>query len=144
MQLAAAALLACGCVSLAEFSDWPRAEEYVAASSCSASRYAQSCSDVRSNWADIFANAIAGKAESQRIVSLCLSTGCDGAIVEKPVLGCAWRHVITASAGSDSAAKDSADLARFCSPERLDETGREAAREQAKSWLVLLGVTAGK
>lgn len=142
MQLLAAALLACGCVSLAEVADWPAAESYVATASCSQSTNAQNCANVRADWAVTYSNAIAGRPESQRIVSFCLSTGCDGAVVENRMHGCAWRHVIVASGDAASSSKDRAEMLRYCSLEQLDATSRQAAQDQAKNWLILLGITA--
>lgn len=141
MQLIAAALLACGCASLAEVADWPPADEYVAKASCSQSASPQDCEHIRVDWAQTYGNAIGGSYESQRIVALCLSTGCNEGIVANPILGCAWRHVIAASRHPQLNDGDRADFRYFCGPKLLDDAGRQAAGAQSGTWLILLGVT---
>jgi hypothetical protein len=50
-----------------------------------------------------FSAAWRGENNAQRRVAFCLSTGCGGALIANPILGCAWRIVILASgsAGPD-------------------------------------------
>ncbi|MDM9626786.1 hypothetical protein QTL95_12825 [Rhizobium sp. S152] len=142
MQWVAAALLACGCVSLVEVADWPDAADYVAKTSCGQSENAQSCTDLRARWTDIYGDAIAGKVESQRIVARCLSTGCDGAVEPNAMRGCAWWQVIVKAENASFDINDQREMARSCGPEKLDDPGRQAAADLAKNWLILLGVTA--
>ncbi|CDM56835.1 MULTISPECIES: hypothetical protein [Rhizobium] len=141
LQLIAAALLACGCVSLAEVADWPPADSYVPKISCHESDAAERCAEIRAAWTGLYADAIAGRVESQRKVSFCLSTGCNKGIVVEPILGCAWRQVIAASRNPQINDADRANINRYCGPRALDDAGRKAARDQSQTWLTLLGVT---
>ncbi len=138
MNFAVAALIACGCVSLAEGPDWPPADDYInAAVACGQNGAALNCELSRTRWAKDYSDAIAGIKESQRRVSLCLSTGCDHAVRPNAVLGCAWRVVIAGSAHHRNAA-DAADLTQFCGSAYLDDTGRKAAHIQARFMQQLL------
>lgn len=141
LQLIATALLACGCVSLAEVADWPPAESYVPKVDCHQSNAPGSCEDIRAAWTGLYADAIAGRIESQRKVSFCLSTGCAGGIVIDPVLGCAWRQVIVASRNPQLSHADRANVKRYCGTPVLGDAGRQAASDQSEIWLTLLGVT---
>ncbi len=141
LQLIAAALLACGCVSLAEFADWPAADSYVPKTSCQQSGAVESCERIRAAWTGLYADAIGGRIESQRKVSFCLSTGCDKGIVVEPVLGCAWRQVIAASRNPQITDADRRNIERYCGRDMLDDAERAVARDQSRSWLSLLGVT---
>ncbi|OWW02603.1 hypothetical protein ATY81_21235 [Rhizobium sp. R72] len=141
LQLIAAALLACGCVSLAEVADWPPAESYVPKISCHQSDAAERCEQIRADWTGLYADAIGGRIESQRKVSFCLSTGCDKGIVVEPILGCAWRQVIAASRNPQINDADRSNIERYCGPYVLDDAGRTAADDQSRNWLALLGVT---
>ncbi|WP_431321739.1 hypothetical protein [Rhizobium sp. YTU87027] len=141
LQLIAAALLACGCVSLAEVADWPPAESYVPKISCHQSDAAERCEQIRADWTGLYADAIGGRIESQRKVSFCLSTGCDKGIVVEPILGCAWRQVIAASRNPQINDADRSNIERYCGPHVLDDAGRTAADDQSRTWLTLLGVT---
>jgi hypothetical protein len=70
-----------------------------------------------------------GDYQGQRNVSFCMSTGCDGAVTENDVGGCAWRFVIL---GSGSPQVDSTDMANhetFCG--RLSPVALATARAQA-------------
>jgi hypothetical protein len=140
LQWVAAALLACGCVSLAEFADWPPADDYVAKTSCSQSAAPGGCARTRETWTETYASAVAGAYDSQRAVALCLSTGCDDAIIENRVLGCAWRHVIAGSRHPQSAEADTAAIRQFCGSGFVDDADRQAARDQSTVWLGLLGI----
>lgn len=73
--------------------------------------------------------AWAGDYQGQRNVSFCMSTGCDGAVIENDVGGCAWRLVIL---GSGSPQVDSTDMANhqtFCG--RLSSVELATAHAQA-------------
>jgi hypothetical protein len=141
LQWFAAALLACGCVNLAEFPDFPPARDYVATTSCNRSADPDRCRDNRDTWAAAYASAVGGSYDSQKTVALCLSTGCDAAVVEEHILGCAWRHVILATKHPRTADADRAAVETFCSANMLDNADRQTARDQAGVWLQLLGVT---
>jgi hypothetical protein len=140
-ELIAAVLLACGCVSLAEVADWPPADSYVPKISCQQSDAAERCEQVRADWTGLYADAIAGRIESQRKISFCLSTGCNEGIVVEPVLGCAWRQVIAASHNPEINDTDRTNIDRYCGPRVLDDAGRKAAGDQSQAGLALLGVT---
>ncbi|MBB3314533.1 MULTISPECIES: hypothetical protein [Rhizobium] len=141
LQFIAAALFACGCVSLAEVADWAPADSYVPKVSCRQSGAAARCEQIRADWTGLYADAIGGRIESQRKVSFCLSTGCDRGIVVEPVLGCAWREVIAASRNPQITDADRRNVERYCGPHVLDATGRAAASDQSRNWLTLLGIT---
>jgi hypothetical protein len=139
LQWVAAALLACGCVSLAEFADWPAADDLVAKTSCIQSAAPSRCMRTRAGWSQTYANAIGGDYQSERAVALCLSTGCDDAIIENRILGCAWRHVIAGSRHAQSAEDDTTAIGHFCGSDYVDDTDRQTARDQSAVWLGLLG-----
>ncbi len=141
MQWFAAALLACGCVNLAEFADFPPARDYVAKTSCTLSADPAACRATRAGWVATYARAVGGGYESQQAVALCFSTGCDKAIVEDRVLGCAWRHVIAGAKHVATAESDRAQVETFCGGSALDEADRQTARDQAAVWMQLVGVT---
>ena len=139
MNFAVAALIACGCVSLAEGPEWPPADDYVnAAVACDGSADRDGCEVTRTVWAKTYSDAIAGVRESQRHVSLCLSTGCDHAVRADAVLGCAWRMVIAGSPDPKRDEADADDLTQFCGSAYLDDAGRKAAGVQARFMRELL------
>ncbi|WP_244619108.1 hypothetical protein [Rhizobium sp. 18055] len=141
MQWITAALLACGCVNLAQFADFPPAKDYIATTACSQSGDQDRCAKTRATWVATYARAVGGAYDSQQTVSLCFSTGCDTAIVEDRVLGCAWRQVISGSNHRQSADADKASVETYCGAGMLDNADRQTARDQAGVWLQLLGVT---
>ena len=126
MQWVVAALLACGCVSLAEVADWPPADDYIANTSCTLSAAPGACRHNRETWTHVYKTAVDGLYESQRSVSLCLSTGC--------------RQVIVGSKHPQLTADDTAAVARYCGSDALDDADRQSARDQSKVWLELLGI----
>lgn len=139
MNFAIAVLIACGCVSLAEGPEWPPADDYVNAEvACSQSSDTGGCELTRTAWAKTYSDAIAGVPESQRHVSLCLSTGCDHAVRTNAVLGCAWRMVIAGAPEPKRSETDAVELSRFCGTAYLDDAGRKAARIQARFMQELL------
>jgi hypothetical protein len=139
LQWVTAALLACGCVSLAEFADWPPADDYIAKTNCSKSAAPSRCMGIRETWRETYADAVSGASESQRAVAFCLSTGCDNAIIEDRVLGCAWRHVIAGSRHRQFTEADTASIRQFCGPDFVDDADRQTARDQSIVWLGLQG-----
>jgi hypothetical protein len=80
-----------------------------------------------------FPLAMRGDYQGQRNVAFCLSEGCDGAIVKKPITACAWRMVIVGSGSPKVDQGDTANLKNACG--RLDETERQAAAAQATTLL---------
>lgn len=70
----------------------------------------ENCEANRAQFGSEYAKAYARDYQSQRNVSYCLASGCDGAVVENRPLGCAWRIVII---GSGSARVDSTDTGFF-------------------------------
>ncbi|MBB3965537.1 hypothetical protein [Rhizobium metallidurans] len=141
MQWFAAALLACGCVNLAAFANFPPARDYLATTSCSLSATPAACRNTRAAWVATYASAVGGAYDSQKAVAQCFSTGCDKAIVEDRVLGCAWRHVIVGSKHATTADADRASVETFCGGNALDEADRQTARDQAGVWMQLIGAT---
>lgn len=136
-----AALLACGCVSLAEVSDWPAAQDYIAEKSCSLSAEPAHCRTTRDTWIDTYHKATLGNYQSQHTVAICLSTGCDGAITESRMFGCAWQQTIAGSRHPEYTAADKDEVAKFCGQEWLDNADRQTARDQADVFLTLLGIS---
>ncbi len=70
-----------------------------------------------------------GQHQAQRHVAGCLSTGCHGALIGNPIVGCAWRIVILASGSAEIDQSDRDDFEQDCG--RLSDTGRLIARLQA-------------
>lgn len=139
MKFVLAALFACGCVSLAEAVEWPPAEDYLNSMvSCSESGDTANCEYARATWSKQYHDAVAGHYQGQRNVAFCLSTGCNKAIVENHMLGCAWRHVIIESGHLQLDSSDTMNLKHFCGLELLDDTGRRAAEAQSKTLLKML------
>jgi hypothetical protein len=137
-----AALFACGCVDLSEPVGLIPADDYINSFvSCGRSENSANCEFIRSTWAKDYESAFAGSYQGQRNVSFCLSTGCDQAIRENRILGCAWRMVIIASGHLEADESDTANLNYFCGPDMLDDAGRAAAEAQSQSLLTSLGKT---
>jgi hypothetical protein len=67
------------------------------AADCAQAQDAALCEASRTSFRNDLRQAQDGDAAAQRNVALCLRNGCDGAVQEDPVLGCAWRIVILAS-----------------------------------------------
>lgn len=141
LQWIAAALLACACVNMAQFADFPAAKDYIATTSCALAADPGRCVETRAIWPATYASAVSGSHDSQKAVALCLSTGCDTAIVEEHVLGCAWRHVIAATTQVADSDADRTAVETACGADVLDDADRQTARDQAAVWLQLIGVT---
>lgn len=71
-----------------------------------------------------------GDYQGQRNVSFCLSSGCDGAVKENPVGGCAWRIIIMASGSPKVDDTDTQNHKLYCG--RLTNVERAAAHAQAE------------
>jgi len=141
-RLAAAALVAIVAVIPARAADWPPADDYVnSLVNCSASTDAANCEYTRSVWAKQYGDAITGDYQGQRNVSFCLSTGCNKAIIENHILGCAWRQVILKAGHLQIDQTDVSNLKHFCGDELLDDAGRRAANAQATRLLGMLPQT---
>lgn len=80
-----------------------------------------------------FPLALRGDYQGQRNVAYCLSDGCDGAVMKKPITSCAWRIVIVGSGSPKVDQIDTNNLKNACG--RLDETERQAAAAQAATLL---------
>ena len=76
-----------------------------------------------------FPLAMRGDYQGQRNVAFCLSRGCDGAVFQRPITGCAWRMVIVGSGSPKVDSTDTANLKNECG--KLDEVDRQAAAAQA-------------
>lgn len=134
-----AVLLAIGATASVQAADWPPADTYVnSLVNCSESADAASCEYSRSVWGKQYEDAISGDYQGQRNVSFCLSTGCNKAIIENHILGCAWREVIMASGHLQVDQTDVTNLKYFCGSEVLDDEGRQGAEAQAKKLLKVL------
>lgn len=70
----------------------------------------QNCEANRMQFRNEYPKAYARDYQSQRNVSYCLASGCDGAVTQNRPLGCAWRIVII---GSGSPKVDSTDTEFF-------------------------------
>ncbi|MDH0908824.1 hypothetical protein N5C66_05850 [Rhizobium pusense] len=128
--------------SLANAADWPPAMDYLKERSldCSANAKPSLCEQTKKFWLEDYDKAIRGDYNGQRNIAACLSTGCDGAIVPNPILGCAW-HVVVANSGHLEANKLDADWLRiYCGSKYLDDAGRAMADAQARTILKKLGV----
>lgn len=88
-----------------------------------------SCDRTQAQFREWLPEAYKGDYQSQRNVAYCLSTGCDGAILTKPIKGCAWRIVIVGSGSVDVDQSDTINLEMECG--RLSAVEREAAAAQA-------------
>lgn len=80
-----------------------------------------------------FPLAYSGVYQAQRNVAFCLSSGCEGAFVRTPLLGCAWRFVIVASGNVEVDASDVSNMKSDCGPNRLGAVERSVARAQAET-----------
>jgi len=80
-----------------------------------------------------FPLAMRGDYQGQRNVAFCLSTGCDGAVLIRPITGCAWRLVIVSSGSKDVDQSDTGNIKHYCG--KLDAVEREAAAAQAAALL---------
>lgn len=88
-----------------------------------------SCDQTKSNFKEWLPAAYKGDYQSQRNVAYCLSTGCDGAILRKPIKGCAWRIAIVGSGSAEVDQSDTMNLEVECG--KLTAVEREAAAGQA-------------
>jgi len=121
--------------------DWPPADDYInTLVSCETAKDPGHCKFARATWQKEYANAISGAYQGQRNVSFCLSTGCNDAVRQNKILGCAWRIVIIETGHLQADSSDTANLKYFCGREHVDETGRHAAHAQARAMLKKLGV----
>jgi hypothetical protein len=133
------AALFAGSASMAHAAGWPPASDYVNIMlACSDSDDASNCNYTRTVWDKQYAAAIAGDYQGQRNVSFCLSTGCNKAIVENRILGCAWRYVIIASGHLQLDSTDTTNQRYFCGAEMIDDAGRQAAKSQSRTLLRML------
>ncbi|WP_311272376.1 MULTISPECIES: hypothetical protein [unclassified Rhizobium] len=127
-------------VNAAHASDWPPASDYINDSQdCAASGDPGNCTYTKTTWPKEYENATSGKYQGQRNVSFCLSTGCNGAIRQNKVLGCAWRFVIVESGHLSADFTDATNLKHYCGRENVDKTERAAAEAQARRILKMLG-----
>lgn len=74
--------------------------------------------------------AYEGDYGDQRNLAYCLSRDCGGAIVLKPVLGCAWRMVIAVSGHADVDDGDISNLKLECG--KLDAAAFATSKAQAR------------
>ncbi|MCY1705232.1 hypothetical protein [Pannonibacter sp. SL95] len=124
-------------VPAAAASDWPTAETYLNIMGCKST--AATCEVSKSDWSKNYSDAIRGDYQAQRNVAYCLSTGCDGAILPNPQLGCAWRFVILESGHLLAGNMDLSALRAFCSQPYVDDAGVALSKAQAVRMLQMLG-----
>lgn len=91
------------------------------------------CDQARSMFLAQYPAAFARDYQAQRNVAFCFSTGCDGAVVVKKPLGCAWRIVILASGAMEADASDDGNHAADCGARHLDDRGFATAVRQART-----------
>ncbi|CAH0339583.1 hypothetical protein [Rhizobium sp. CECT 9324] len=108
---------------------WPPADTYTNAMGCNDPK--SSCAYTLQTWESTYGSAIKGDYQEQRNVSFCLTTGCDLAIRQNKVLGCAWRMVILESGHLTMDDTDVANFNLYCGPQFVDSAGVTAARAQA-------------
>src|SRR5690606_11383289 len=87
------------------------------------------CDRTQADFEKWFSNAYKGDYSSQRNVAFCLSTGCDGAVMTKPIKGCAWRMVIVVSGSAEADQSDTGNMEADCG--KLSGNEFEAAKAQA-------------
>jgi len=87
------------------------------------------CERTQKDFEKWFPEAYKGDYQSQRNVAFCLATGCDGAILVKPIKACAWRAVIVSSGSPEVDQSDTTNLDQDCG--KLSPTEVEAAKAQA-------------
>lgn len=87
------------------------------------------CAAEQAIWRKDWAQAYRGDHTGQRNVAYCLSTGCQGAVVQNLILGCAWRLLIMTSGSPEINDSDTRDLRMGCGQLAADEL--EAAKAQA-------------
>ncbi|QQC25721.1 hypothetical protein I6H96_02335 [Brucella anthropi] len=88
------------------------------------------CESAAKDFKKRFPLAYKGDYQSQRNVAFCLSSGCDGAVIRKPIFACAWRLVIITSGSPDVDQSDTANTDADCG--KLSEIDRLTAAAQAK------------
>ena len=93
---ALALILGCSAIGKAETA-LPAAETFMRGF-CPAGDQQVECEYNLQTFPEDYAGAVAGDYQGQRNVAFCLATGCQGAVEQRPVLACAWRKVILASA----------------------------------------------
>lgn len=90
-----------------------------------------SCKADRQQFAKEYQEAYKGNYQAQRNAAYCLSTGCDGAVRQNKILGCAWRIVIVTSGSPKVDSSDTANLKHNCG--QLSEVEFIAAKTQASN-----------
>ncbi len=123
----------------ASAAEWPPVTEYVnSATDCAAQANTSNCDYTKQAWPNDYEKAKKGDYQGQRNVAFCLSTGCDGAIRQNKILGCAWRFVILESGHLSVDSSDTTNLKYYCGPENVDTAGRAAAEAQARRLIKMI------
>lgn len=124
---------------VANAADWPPATDYLNSGlDCATTKNVGSCHYSKEEWPDEYGAAIKGDYQGQRNVSYCLSTGCNGAIRENRILGCAWRFVIVESGHLSADSSDTTNLEYYCGPEYVDKAGLAMAEAQARRLIKMI------
>lgn len=89
------------------------------------------CEQQKIQFVKDFALAHKGRTESQRNVGFCLSHGCNGAVLNKPILACAWRTVVLLSGDETVDASDTFNFNSDCG--KLSATEKIAAEAQVRN-----------
>lgn len=123
----------------ASAAEWPAVSDYInTMSDCAIQRNASNCNYTKAVWPSEYEKAKRGDYQGQRNVAFCLSTGCDGAIRQNKILGCAWRFVILESGHLSADSTDTTNLKYYCGPENVDTAGRAAAEAQARRLIKMI------
>jgi len=120
-------------VVLAPVAGWAADDAAVHTTICVAATNVEWCEQGRAMFIAQYPSAFARDYQAQRNVAFCFSTGCDGAVVVKKPLGCAWRIVILASGSAEADASDEGNFASDCGTRRLDDRGFATAVRQARA-----------
>jgi hypothetical protein len=96
---------------------------------CLSANSAANCKIDQEKFKKEYPLAYKGDYQAQRNAAYCLFTGCDGAIRQNQILGCAWRIVIIASGSPKVDGSDTANLKYNCG--QLSEVEFIAAKSQA-------------
>lgn len=124
-------LFAAAAMLLANSAAAQTADDYIAPSDCPAGPDKVFCDRHRADFKKQYPAALKGDYQSQRNVAFCLSTGCDGAVNQNRITGCAWRIVIMRSGSLKVDQSDSSNHDRCM--ERLSPAEILAASAQAET-----------
>lgn len=96
---------------------------------CSSTSHAGLCDVTKKGFLSDWRDAQKGNYQAQRNVAICLTTGCDGAVIVNAIAGCSWRMIIQAS----DASLEPTERMSFKDACNLSKTDRRAALAQAEA-----------